>query len=202
MNEPEPNPVPSEQAPADSTQFNPRIGQETEGNLPMAIVGGVIAALIGAGVWAGILIATEYEIGILAWGLGVLTGFGVVLLGRGGRPSFGLIAAICALFSIFMGKYFAVGHLLPNMAKEARVQMESIDPEMAALMGMVDEATLNQAMEEELGFNPSEVTYASVGAIISFMIKNAGDVFSVYDLLWIGLAVASAWKIAGRAAFG
>jgi len=149
----------------------------------MAIVGGVIAALLGAGVWAGILIATEYEIGILAWGLGVLTGFGVVLLGRGGRPSFGLIATICALFSIFMGKYFAVGHLLPNMAKEARAQMKSIDPEMAALMGMVDEATLNQAMEEELGFNPSEVTYASVGAIISFMIKNAGDVFGVYDLL-------------------
>ena len=168
----------------------------------MAIVGGVIAALIGAGIWAGIAIATDYEIGILAWGLGVLTGFGVVLLGRGGGPSFGLIAAVCALFSVFMGKYFAVAHILPNIAKEAQAQMESIDPEMAAIMGMVDEATLNQAMEEELGFNPSEVTYASVDTIISFMINNSSDIFSVYDLLWIGLAVASAWKIAGRTAFG
>lgn len=202
MNEPNSPYTPQEPSPDHQPQFHPELEHISDGSFPMAIVGGIAAALIGAAVWAGIAIAADLEIGILAWGLGVLTGYGVVLLGRGRGSSYALIAAACALFSVFMGKYFAVAHVLPKMAEEAQSQMAAIDPEMAAFLGQVDQATLNQALEQELGFNPADVTYFSVGAVVSFMINNASDIFSAYDLLWIALALASAWKIASRDALG
>jgi hypothetical protein len=74
-----------------------------------AVVGGVIAGLIGAAIWGGITYATSLEIGWIAWGIGFLVGLGV-RVGSGGEDgnAFGLIAAAIALGSVLAGKLFAV----------------------------------------------------------------------------------------------
>jgi len=51
--------------------------QVTPAAIGLASVGGMIAALIGGAVWAGLVIVSGYEVGYVAWGIGVLSGFAV-----------------------------------------------------------------------------------------------------------------------------
>jgi hypothetical protein len=109
--------------------------------LVRATIAGGVAALIGGGVWAGLAIGTQREIGWVAWGIGVLCGFAVSKLGRGHGTIFQAMAAIFSLLGIAIGK-----------------------------MGFV----------------------MSVGSEISIM-----DTLGVVDIVFVVLAVASAWQMAG-----
>ncbi|MFG0253334.1 MAG: hypothetical protein ACF8NJ_10725 [Phycisphaerales bacterium JB038] len=74
-----------------------------------ALFGGLIGAAIGAGIWAAIAHYGNYEIGIVAWGIGVLAGVGV-RLGAGERltGTTGALAVLIAVIGIAVGKYSAV----------------------------------------------------------------------------------------------
>jgi hypothetical protein len=43
-----------------------------------ALVGGLVAGAIGAGIWAVIAYFTGFELGWIAWGVGLLVGVGVI----------------------------------------------------------------------------------------------------------------------------
>lgn len=103
--------------------------------LMRSILAGGVAALISGAVWIGIAVGVGIQIGWLAWGIGWLCGLAVSNFGRGNGAVFQLIAVLCALAGIAIGK---VGILLA-------------------------------------GYMP----------------------FSLFDILWVILAVASAWKTAG-----
>ncbi|MCA9077605.1 MAG: hypothetical protein KDA93_21445 [Planctomycetaceae bacterium] len=67
-----------------------------------ALMGGSVAAVIGGVAWIGIVIATGYEFGILAWGIGGLVGFGVLLSSRDhivGDVT-GIIAGMTAILAV------------------------------------------------------------------------------------------------------
>ena len=51
-------------------------------DLTRAASGGLIGAILGGVIWGFIVAATDYELGIVATGIGLLAGFGVVLLCR------------------------------------------------------------------------------------------------------------------------
>jgi len=72
-------------------------------NLPMAILAGVVAALIGAILWAVISAATNYQIGFMAIGVGLLVGVAVLHFGKGITPLYGVVGAVCALFGCLLG---------------------------------------------------------------------------------------------------
>jgi hypothetical protein len=84
-------------------------------DLARAAVGGLIGALLGSVIWGFIVAATDYELGIVATGIGLLAGFGVVLLSRDkhGVP-LQAIAAVCAVVGIVWGKYFTVVQVVKN----------------------------------------------------------------------------------------
>ena len=69
-----------------------------------ATIAGAVAALIGGGVWAGLVITTGVEIGYVAWGIGLLCGFAVSKLGRGHGSIFQGMAVIFSLIGIAIGK--------------------------------------------------------------------------------------------------
>ena len=73
----------------------------------VAILAALAAAVFGALAWALIVRWTDYEVGIAAAGIGVLTGF-AVHQATGGRRGAGLqvIAVAGALFGVLLGKYF------------------------------------------------------------------------------------------------
>lgn len=78
------------------------------GSLGLAIVGGGVAALIGAAVWGGIAKGTGYEIGWIALGIGFLCGVAVRALGKGSTPPFRAVGAATALSGVVLGKIFTI----------------------------------------------------------------------------------------------
>lgn len=80
--------------------------QSTFASVLLALIGGGVAASIGGVAWIGIAIATGYEFGILAWGIGGLVGFGVLLSSRDHIVGdlTGIIAGIIALLAVTLPK--------------------------------------------------------------------------------------------------
>src|SRR5690348_8928868 len=68
-----------------------------------AIVGGLSAALLSAVLWAVITVATKYQIGYMAVGVGLLVGFAVRLFGAGVDQYFGIIGAFFSLLGCLLG---------------------------------------------------------------------------------------------------
>jgi len=74
-------------------------------SLPLAAAGGLLAAVVGAMVWAVITVITNYQIGWIAVGVGFLVGAVVRVLGRGTDKSFGYLGAAFALFGCLLGNH-------------------------------------------------------------------------------------------------
>lgn len=69
---------------------------------------GLVASVVGAAVWAVVTIATEYQIGFMAIGVGYLVGIAVRIGGKGLDPAFSYLGAGLALFGCLLGNLFTV----------------------------------------------------------------------------------------------
>src|SRR5260221_13726610 len=66
---------------------------QSQQSLLGGIGGGFISAIIGAVIWAAVTVATGYQIGWMAVGVGFLVGVAVRKYGKGLTPMFGVIGA-------------------------------------------------------------------------------------------------------------
>jgi hypothetical protein len=71
----------------------------------LGLAGAVVAGAIGMTVWYYLILITNYELGIVAWGIGALTGYAAVLLARTGTQKLGICAAIIAASAIVAGQF-------------------------------------------------------------------------------------------------
>lgn len=85
-----------------------------EQNLPLGFAGGVAAALVGGLVWAIITVATGYQIGWIAMGVGFIVGYSVRYLGKGMDPIFGIMGGALALFGCLLGNFFSLIGITAN----------------------------------------------------------------------------------------
>lgn len=83
-----------------------------EQNLAMGTLYGLIAAFAGAAIWAGVTIATEYQIGWMAVGIGFLVGVAVRQVGKGVDQVFGIVGAVMALLGCVLGNVFTVAYFI------------------------------------------------------------------------------------------
>ncbi|MBU48459.1 MAG: hypothetical protein CL920_07180 [Deltaproteobacteria bacterium] len=81
-----------------------------------AVIGGLVAALFGAGIWAGITYATNTKFGLVALLIGVMAGYGVRIFGKGIDTHYRYIGAFLALVGCVAGTILTVALLL-NKAK-------------------------------------------------------------------------------------
>lgn len=81
---------------------------ESEQNLLLGVLGGLAAAAVGAGLWAGITVLTGWQIGFMAVGVGFLVGVVVRFLGRGVTSIFGVVGGALALLGCAVGNLLAV----------------------------------------------------------------------------------------------
>jgi hypothetical protein len=98
-------------------------------SFPKWIIAGAIGGLVGGAIWAGISYATNYEIGWIAWGVGLLVGVCVRVSAGEHEEGFapGLTAAVVAIVAVLGGKYAAYsmqaasvrGEILPVLAVDA-----------------------------------------------------------------------------------
>jgi hypothetical protein len=134
---------------------------EPSASLLPAIAAGVVAALVGGIVWGLIVKLSDYEVGIVAWGIGFIAGTAVVLATRGAKgPRLQAIAVVSALLGILLGKYLSYGFVIQEDAESVGASIGLFSAEMR-----------------------------------SFFREDLGAVFGLFDLLWVGLAVFTAWRI-------
>jgi hypothetical protein len=74
-----------------------------EANLAAAVMGGLVAALVGAVVWAVITVTTKFQIGFMAVGVGFLVAWAVRTLGKGRTQAFGIVGAVFAFLGCVLG---------------------------------------------------------------------------------------------------
>lgn len=80
----------------------------TNQSFSLALIGGFAAAVAGAVIWALVTVATSYQIGWMAIGVGFLVGGSVRVLGRGSDRSFGCLGAALAVFGCLLGNLLSV----------------------------------------------------------------------------------------------
>jgi hypothetical protein len=136
------------------------------GALVPAILGGLLAAIIGGAVWGGIAIFTGYEVGYVALGVGFLCGMGVVMFtgGKKGMP-LQMIAVVTSVLGIVIGKYVSF---------------------FDVVKGVVAEEKGTEAVAEMSMFSVE---------MVQFFGENLTAMASGIDALWIVLAVYMAWSI-------
>jgi antitoxin component YwqK of YwqJK toxin-antitoxin module len=71
-----------------------------------ASVGGFLATLIGAFIWAVITVKTEHQNGYMAVGIGLLVGFTIQFFGAGIDKKFGFLGAFLSLLGCLLGNLF------------------------------------------------------------------------------------------------
>jgi len=79
-----------------------------------AIMGGALTALISAIIWALITVATNYQIGYMAIGVGLLVGYAVQFFGAGIEQKFGFLGAAYALLGCMLGNLLSQVGFIAN----------------------------------------------------------------------------------------
>jgi hypothetical protein len=102
---PTPSPIPT---PRPITAPKPAGPVEVGENLPMGFMAGLVAAAVGAGLWALITIVTGFQIGWMAVGVGFVVGWAVRLAGKGTHGAFGIMGALLALGACAVGNLITV----------------------------------------------------------------------------------------------
>lgn len=78
----------------------------------MMIIGAVVGGLLGVALWVGVGIA-GYEVGWIAWGIGVVAGFGTRMFNRTDTSLGGLSAAVIAGLMVLLGKFCVYKAVVP-----------------------------------------------------------------------------------------
>ena len=122
----------------------------TQQNLAGGIGAGVVASLVGAAIWAAVTVATGYQIGWMAIGVGFLVGMAVRTVGKGIDNIFGIAGAVLALLGC------AVGNLL---AVVGFVSQQESAPFMS-ILSQLDFATIEELMVQT--FSPMDLLFYGI----------------------------------------
>ncbi len=140
--------------------------QPTASSALVGLLGGAVAAVLGGVAWGLVVTRINFEIGYMAWGLGWLAGFSVVLFARGKKgTALQLIAVVASVAGITVGKYI--------MFAEA----------------------MRQVVLERLGAETAARVTVLSATVLKFFVNSLPKLLSPYDALWIVLAVLTAWRI-------
>jgi hypothetical protein len=101
----------------------PTISSPAEQNLPMAILAGLAAAAVGAGLWALVTVLTGYQIGWMAIGVGFLVGLAVRLAGKGTTSTFQVLGAALALGGCLVGNLLTICAVTADKVGVSLIQM-------------------------------------------------------------------------------
>jgi hypothetical protein len=117
--------------PACALQLQAELARANEPDevLPRAIALGALGGLLGAAVWAVVLIVTDFEIGYLAVLVGFLSGYGVKYGARGaGSRRLQKVAVACTLVGLIAAKYLVFAHFCSAAAAKEGVSLSYFSP--------------------------------------------------------------------------
>jgi len=144
---PAPTPVRSAPAPMTGVRQADDPWAASQPNMMTGLAGALGFGFVAMMAWYYLIKLTGYELGIVAWGVGLLTGLGARVLARETSGSLGLVAGLCALMAIVGGEYLVVNSdvqkELASMAERAyESQME--DAKAALKIDATSDAEVRQ----------------------------------------------------------
>lgn len=191
----------------------------------LALAAGLVAALLGAGIWAGMVMVTDYEVGWVAWAIGGLVGLAMGRVTQLRSRQLAVAAAVFALVGLLAGKAFVVAGSAGAIADELRANTEYLQGPMAWQMFENEELdavamdgvrathaagdTLSDALWADmlaqsairLESMSEEARSAFAGEVASGYVQQLGLVDGVmaqlsgFDLLWLFLALGTAFRM-------
>lgn len=111
MTEPSPEVAAPEAAPPPAPPPPP---QAPAGGFAFGLATAIVAAVVGAVIWAVITVTSDYRIGVVAVGIGVLVGLAIDRFGGGDRR-LPYAAAVIALLGCLLGDLFADAHIFGKL---------------------------------------------------------------------------------------
>ncbi|MBK6642975.1 MAG: toxin-antitoxin system YwqK family antitoxin [Bacteroidetes bacterium] len=124
-----------------------------------AIIGGTLAAIISAIIWAVVTVLTNYQIGYMAIGVGLLVGFSIQFFGAGIDKKFGYLGAILSLLGCLLGNLFSQVGFAANEQSSGYLEIISF---------LNFDLILDILIES---FNPMDLLFYGIAIYIGF--KNA-----------------------------
>lgn len=112
-----------------------------EQNFPMAVVAGILSCIAGAVLWAILTVATGYQIGFMALGVGALVGFAIQYAGKGVEQKFGYLGGLLAFIGCALGNIFGMIAISADYAGVSYLD----------IVNMIPLSTLMDAMLETFG---------------------------------------------------
>ncbi len=90
----------------------PAVAREADPSLlGLGLLAGAVTALLGGLAWAGIVIVTRYDFGLLAWFVGAGAGLAIVRVAGGGvAMPWRVLAGVFAAAAILVGRYVIFVH--------------------------------------------------------------------------------------------
>jgi len=196
-----------------------------DGRTPLALAAGLAAALLADGLWAMLVFLTGYEIGYVAWGVGLLVGVAMSRVTSRRTQQLAYAAAALAIIGLLAGKIFIFSSSTGRVADELVENQEVLRGAVAWQMyndGQLEPATM-AAVEavEAAGDTLSDALWAdmlrqsnarlaqmsaeekrSVALFVAGGALHEMDIvdgvraqLSVFDLLWLLLAVGTAYRM-------
>jgi hypothetical protein len=189
-----------------------------------AIVAGLLAALLGAGIWAAVVKMTEYEVGWVAWGVGALVGFAMSKFTEQRSVQLGVYAAVLAVLGLAIGKVATVRMMVPSYGREIVMENEAIlaaafaidmraNERFSAQLSldlarfgerdslpppiqnrMMDEVQARMAAAEPAERERVAAMFANNILEEVSLVEQFKASLGLFDLLWFGLAIATAFK--------
>lgn len=123
---------------------------KTAGSFVLGCILAAVGAGIGAGVWYFIAVKAGHEVGYIAWGLGLITGFGMAVGSRMGGNVPGVVAAAIAVAGIAAAKCFVAAFVIYAVASGDTDNTEL--KKAFVILHMVPELLMEQ------GIDPDEAT--------------------------------------------
>lgn len=191
----------------------------------LALAAGLVAALLGAGIWAAIVMATDYEVGWVAWAVGGLVGAAMGRATQLRSRQLAVAAAVFALVGLLAGKAFVVAGSAGAIADQLVANTEYLQGPMAWQMFENEELdavamdgvraahaagdTLSDALWADmlaqsairLESMTEEARSAFAGEVASGYVRQLGLVDGVmaqlsgFDLVWLFLALGTAFRM-------
>ena len=125
---------------------------QSQQSLLGGIGGGFISAIVGAVIWAAVTVATGYQIGWMAVGVGFLVGLAVRKYGKGLTPMYGVIGAALSLFGCLLGNVLTLGGWISQQQG-----LPLVDTEVALLSNPIG---LGQLLMQT--FHPMDVLFYGI----------------------------------------
>lgn len=196
-----------------------------DGRTPLALAAGLAAALIAGGIWAALVFVTNMEIGYVAWGVGLLVGLAMSRVTTQRTQQLAYIAAALAILGLAAGKVFIVAGSAGMVARELEENEEmlqgavawqlyedrALEPQTLEQIDAVQAAgdTLSDALWGDMlaqadgriaQMSPDEKHEVAVvvadGALQGVgMLGGVIAQLSLFDLLWLFLAVGTAYRM-------